>query len=64
MPAYDQWFDDVYVKRWGETNDTEVIVDHINQADIPARARPPRSPPRAATTCSSSSRRPPRTRTR
>ena len=32
------WFDNVYVKRWGEANDTEVIVDHINQADIPARA--------------------------
>ena len=38
MPAYDTWFDNVYVKRWGEANDTEVIVDHINQADIPARA--------------------------
>ena len=38
VPAYDKWFDDVYVKRWGQANDTEVIVDHINQADIPARA--------------------------
>jgi multiple sugar transport system substrate-binding protein len=38
VPAYDKWFDDVYVKRWGAANDTEVIVDHINQADIPARA--------------------------
>jgi multiple sugar transport system substrate-binding protein len=38
VPAYDTWFDNVYVKRWGEANDTEVIVDHINQADIPARA--------------------------
>ena len=38
VPAYDKWFDNVYVKRWGEANDTEVIVDHINQADIPARA--------------------------
>jgi multiple sugar transport system substrate-binding protein len=38
VPAYDKWFDDVYVKRWGEANDTEVLVDHINQADIPARA--------------------------
>jgi multiple sugar transport system substrate-binding protein len=38
VPAYDRWFDNVYVKRWGEANDTEVIVDHINQADIPARA--------------------------
>jgi multiple sugar transport system substrate-binding protein len=38
VPAYDRWFDDTYVKIWGRTNDTEVIVDHINQADIPARA--------------------------
>jgi multiple sugar transport system substrate-binding protein len=38
VPAYDKWFDGIYVKRWGQANDTEVIVDHINQADIPARA--------------------------
>jgi multiple sugar transport system substrate-binding protein len=38
VPAYDVWFDKTYVKRWGQANDTEVIVDHINQADIPARA--------------------------
>ena len=38
VPAYDKWFDNIYVKRWGEANDTEVLVDHINQADIPARA--------------------------
>jgi multiple sugar transport system substrate-binding protein len=38
VPAYDKWFDDIYVKRWGQANDTQVIVDHINQADIPARA--------------------------
>ena len=38
VPAYDKWFDDIYVKRWGEANDTDVVVDHINQADIPARA--------------------------
>lgn len=38
VPAYDKWFDNVYTKRWGDANDTEVIVDHINQADIPNRA--------------------------
>jgi multiple sugar transport system substrate-binding protein len=38
VPAYDKWFDNVYTKAWGRANDTEVIVDHINQADIPARA--------------------------
>ncbi len=37
VPAYDRWFDGVYVKRWGQANDTEVIVDHINQADLPGR---------------------------
>jgi len=38
VPAYDKWFDNIYIKRWGQANDTEVLVDHINQADIPARA--------------------------
>jgi multiple sugar transport system substrate-binding protein len=38
VPAYDKWFDNIYVKRWGQANDTEVLVDHINQADIPSRA--------------------------
>jgi multiple sugar transport system substrate-binding protein len=38
VPAYDVWFDKTYTKRWGEANDTEVLVDHINQADIPNRA--------------------------
>src|SRR5215211_8125283 len=38
VPAYDTWFDNVYTKRWGQANDTEVLVDHINQAEIPQRA--------------------------
>ena len=38
VPAYDKWFDNVYIKRWGQANDTEVTVDHINVSDIPARA--------------------------
>jgi multiple sugar transport system substrate-binding protein len=37
VPAYDRWFDNVYTKAWGRANDTEVIVDHVNQADLPAR---------------------------
>ena len=32
VPAYDQWLDNTYVKRWGEANDIEVKVDHINNA--------------------------------
>jgi multiple sugar transport system substrate-binding protein len=37
VPAYDKWYDNVYTKRWGQANDTQVIVDHVNQADLPAR---------------------------
>ncbi|MSO95643.1 MAG: carbohydrate ABC transporter substrate-binding protein [Thermoleophilia bacterium] len=32
VPAYDKWFDNTYIKAWGEKNDTEVKVDHINNA--------------------------------
>ncbi len=32
VPAYDTWLDNTYVKRWGEANDVEVKVDHINNA--------------------------------
>jgi multiple sugar transport system substrate-binding protein len=46
VPAYDRWFSGArgeanggeYTKRWGEANDTEVIVDHINLAELPSRA--------------------------
>jgi len=33
VPAYDKWFNDSYVKQWGEKNDTEVVVDNVG---IPA----------------------------
>src|SRR3954453_23127277 len=39
VPAYDTWFDNVYTKKWGEKDDTEVSVDHINLAQLPARAQ-------------------------
>jgi multiple sugar transport system substrate-binding protein len=32
VPAYDQWFDNTYIKQWGERNDVQVSVDHINNA--------------------------------
>ncbi|HEY7380119.1 MAG TPA: ABC transporter substrate-binding protein [Gaiella sp.] len=32
VPSYDQWLDNTYVKQWGEQNDVEVKVDHINNA--------------------------------
>ncbi len=32
VPAYDVWLDNTYAKRWGEANDVEVKIDHINNA--------------------------------
>lgn len=37
VPAYDKWFDNTYTQVWGKKNDTEVIVDHISQAELSAR---------------------------
>jgi multiple sugar transport system substrate-binding protein len=36
VPAYDEWLDN-YAKQWGEKNKVDVKVDHIRNADIPAR---------------------------
>ncbi len=33
VPGYDKWFNNEYIKQWGEKNDTEVIVDNVG---IPA----------------------------
>jgi multiple sugar transport system substrate-binding protein len=33
VPGYDKWFNNQYIKEWGEKNDTEVIVDNVG---IPA----------------------------
>ena len=30
VPAYDVWFDNTWTKQWGEKNDVQVHVDHIN----------------------------------
>jgi multiple sugar transport system substrate-binding protein len=38
VPAYDQWLDNTYVKQWGEKNDIDVKIDHINNALLPATA--------------------------
>lgn len=37
VPDHDKWFDP-FVKEWGDKNGVKVTVDHINNADIPARA--------------------------
>ena len=39
VPAYDVWFDKTYTKNWGNKHDTDVQVDHINLAQLPARAQ-------------------------
>jgi multiple sugar transport system substrate-binding protein len=33
VPGYDKWFNNQYIKEWGEKNDTEVVVDNVG---IPA----------------------------
>src|SRR6266516_1080580 len=38
VPAYDTWFDGTFCKQWGQKNNTNVIVDHINLVDLPAKA--------------------------
>jgi multiple sugar transport system substrate-binding protein len=38
VPAYDAWFDQTYTKAWGERNDVQVHVDHINNALLPSAA--------------------------
>lgn len=38
VPAYDIWFDQTFCKQWGQKHDTNVVVDHINLNDLPARA--------------------------
>jgi multiple sugar transport system substrate-binding protein len=38
VPAYDQWFDDEYTKRWGEQHNVDVLVDHIQVEELAGRA--------------------------
>src|SRR6266700_5398710 len=37
IPAYDKWFDG-FAKQWGKDNGVTVTVDHIDNADLPARS--------------------------
>jgi multiple sugar transport system substrate-binding protein len=38
IPGYDEWFDNVFAKKWGEKHNTRVIVDHIDLDDVNAHA--------------------------
>jgi multiple sugar transport system substrate-binding protein len=38
IPAFDRWFNDVYVKEWGEKNNTRVIVDNVGMTSLHSRA--------------------------
>ena len=38
VPAYDEWFDNTYIKRWGEKNNVQVKVDHVDFSELPTRA--------------------------
>jgi multiple sugar transport system substrate-binding protein len=38
VPSYDDWFDNTWVKQWGEKNDVQVTVEHINNTLLDTRA--------------------------
>src|SRR5438477_12483212 len=38
VPGYDKWFDNTYVKEWGQKNDADVIVDHGGIPALNSRA--------------------------
>ena len=38
VPAYDKWFNEQYVKEWGQKHDTQVIVDNVGVATLNSRA--------------------------
>jgi multiple sugar transport system substrate-binding protein len=37
IPAYDDWFDNEYTKRWGDDHGVQVIVDHITVTEMQDR---------------------------
>ena len=38
VPAYDDWFDNTWIKQWGQKNDVQVSVEHINNTLLDTRA--------------------------
>jgi multiple sugar transport system substrate-binding protein len=39
VPAFDVWLDKTWAPQWGQQNDVQVKVDHINNTLLPARAQ-------------------------
>lgn len=38
VPAYEVWFNEVFVENWGQQNDTDVIVTNVGMGDIDRHA--------------------------
>jgi len=38
IPGYDRWFNETYIKDWGEKHNTSVVVDNIGLAGLNSRA--------------------------
>lgn len=38
VPGYDKWFNETYIREWGEKNNTKVVVDNIGLAGLNTRA--------------------------
>jgi multiple sugar transport system substrate-binding protein len=38
VPAFDDWFNNVFIREWGERNDTEVLVTNVGMTAIESRA--------------------------
>ncbi len=34
VPGFEDWFNQIFVKEWGEKNDTNVIIDNVGLSDI------------------------------
>lgn len=39
VPEFDQWFKNVYIKKWSDENDTEVIIDNVGMTSLNGRAK-------------------------
>ncbi len=39
VPQFDRWFDEVFSKRWGDANDTEVVIERVGMTSLNSRAQ-------------------------